>query len=159
MICYTICFRLMQQSCEQLARGRGRSIMGNPPEPLFHPQFSATETENNDMLGYKTGLGTGRGKGKGKRPASGGKVHSETPMRSRFGQSHFQSRIIWIEADNTCLGLGGKCHEPSTFDALPWHSAQRCRHLFILEYSAQNCYLSAALMGANPPGERQPLSA
>jgi hypothetical protein len=42
---------------------------------LFHPQFSLTEADKNEMLSYKEGLekgkGTGKGKGKGKGPASG----------------------------------------------------------------------------------------
>ena len=89
------------------------------PEPLFHPQFSTTEAEKNEMHSYQRGLDTGKGKVKGKRPdsggkggkgkdkstgkgpASGGKGDSETPMWSRFGRSHVQSRILWIETQNT----------------------------------------------------------
>ena len=93
-ICCTTCFRFMQQSCDQSARGHGQSTMGSPPEPVFHPQFSVTEKDKNEMLSYKKGLHTGKGKGKGKRPASGGKgyCHSETPMWDRFGYPN--SRVV-----------------------------------------------------------------
>ena len=99
----------MQQSCDQSAKGTWTKRHGQPPEPLFHQQFSVTEAEMSEMLSYKKGLRTGKGKGKGKRPASGGKghCHSETPLWDRFGYPNFQNRILSIQTHNT-FGSGGE---------------------------------------------------
>ena len=60
------------------------------------------------MLSYPKGLDTGKGKkAKAKRPASGGKVHSETPMRSCFGKSDF-ARIVLFGLRPTMLFGSGR---------------------------------------------------
>ena len=96
-------FQIHAAELRSVGKGTWTKHHGQPPEPLFHPQFSVTEEEKNEMLSYKKGMHTGKGKGKGKRPASGGKghCHSETPMWDRFGYPNFQSRILSIQTHNT----------------------------------------------------------